>query len=231
MLFYSLGLYFSIWLLYLLAKKLGWFDWFRTTEVYQTKAYKRLSFVSKIYIYPTIIDVKKDKTDVVKLGKTYRWISFINFVAFCGFLGWGVLSMPDDYFELSLLQQEEFHLATGEVHQVIKVKPRTSYRLKLKNSEGVIQSFRYVERIMNESVMKELKGKQATISYFVTLYGDKKLVTIMVEGKKYGSVKEYIIMKKKQLTMALEWWLTAFLIALVLPWIRYKKYGLIKFIR
>ncbi len=209
---------------------MGWFDWLRTTYVYQTKTCKLIIFVLKVYIYPVRMDIKKDKSEVVKLGKTYRWISSINIIAFLTVFAAGIW-IPFYYPELSSLQRGELRLATGEVHRVIKVKPRTSYHIKLKDSDGVIQSFRYLNSVIDESVMKEFKGKQATVGYIVGLFGEKKLVTIRAEGSEHGSVKESMVIKEKQLTGIVKWLMVAFPIALVLPWIRYKKYGLIKFIR
>ena len=122
---YVLGLFLVPYILYFVGKKMGWFDWLRTTYVYQTKTCKLIIFVLKVYIYPVRMDVKKDKSEVVKLGKTYRWISSINMIAFVAIFSVGVW-IPFEYSELSSLQRGELHLATGEVHRVIKIKPRTS---------------------------------------------------------------------------------------------------------
>lgn len=215
-----------VWISYLVLKRIGFFESYRASRLYQAKAHKALVFILKVYLLP-LIRKKRNKTSPDFLKKKLYWfLSVLYFSIFSLFL----VLLLFFYFEkasYTKVNTGNLEIVEGTVTDFFTVAIPTRHFIVIEHAEGISKDIQYFTEI---SIDEMLLGKFIELHYVSTLLGGNELISIYMDNVQIVPIKEEVDRRSSHINTMFNWIMAILFVVIPVPWIRYKKYGLISFI-
>ena len=177
----------------------------------------------KVYIYP-LLKRKEAEVTFTKYGPDHKLItiSYIFSIIFA------VVALPflfDSYQKIKQIEDKTYTVTSGEIIELVESTARRNYFFLLKDVNGSIKKIQYKTDVRT---IKTLINKMVKVDYVNGWMGDAEMVGLSVDGNLIRSISKDINLRYSRLQVLLKIESVLILLVLVLPWIRYRKYGLLK---